>query len=171
MASYQQFAPPPQQQQPQRFSAAAMPYTATAINGAAPARSSIDDDDDQLVEAMERLLSAETNRRMLASSLSACRDGSPAAAAASSHVGPLTASELDILSLCCTKAAHSLSMHSRNLATTTAADAHGFGAVDGDLLTTLCELLEKHVNLAVNVDLVQEAIGIIHKREVKIDQV
>lgn len=170
MASYQQFAPPPQQhqQRPQGFAAAAMPYTATATNGTAPARSSIDDDDDQLVEAMERLLSAETNRRMLASSLSACRDGSPAAAAASSHVGPLTASELDILSLCCTKAAHSLSIHSRNLAT---GAAHGFGAVDGDLLTTLCELLEKHVNLAVNVDLVQEAIEIIHKREVKIDQV
>lgn len=138
---------------------------AQPIQYVAPAMTA--EDDDQLVEAMERLLSAETNRRILASSLSACREGSPAVA--SSNVGPLTASELDILSLCCTKITAN-SGGSNDRSTSATAMPHGFGAVDGDLLTTLTELLEKHVNLAVGVDLVQEAIDVIHKGEVKLDQ-
>ena len=154
MASYQQFAPPPQQL------ATSLPYTAVVPNGTVTARKRAGDYDDQLLEAIERLLSAETNRRMQASSLSACREGSPSTPS-SSEVGPFIASELEILSLCCTRAAQSLGLfHSQNYSTTNAAATpHGFGSVDGDLLTTLCELLEKHVNLAVNVDLVQEAIG------------
>ena len=132
---------------------------------AAMTTSNNNDDNDQLVEAMERLLSAESNRRMMASSFSACRNGSPAAAAAAAHnqtasEGPLMADELDILSLCCTKIASS------------GTTGNGFGAVDGDLLTTLTELLEKHVNLAVNVDLVQESLQYIRSsQDGKLDQV
>lgn len=164
MASYQQFAPPPQQ------TAASIPYTAVATNGGVPARSRVDDYDDQLVEAIERLLSAESNRRMQASSIAACRQGAPSTPS-TSEVGPLIASELEILSLCCTRAAQSLGLVPAQNNSTTGATPHGFGSVDGDLLTSLCELLEKHVNLAVTVDLVQEAIDVIHKREVKMDQV
>jgi hypothetical protein len=51
------------------------------------------------------------------------------------------------------------------------APVEGFVAVEADVLGTLSQLLEKLVNLAVNVDLIHEATTIIHKREMKMDEV
>ena len=140
-----------------------------------------DDDDDELVDALERILSAERNRRITASSLAACKQSAssnnqPASSIGGANSGPLMENELEILSLLCTKnskraaqqaAAAGASTNGSNRQTTT----HGFGAVDGDSLTTLAELLDKHVNLAVGVDLVQEAAAVIQQREINIDQV
>lgn len=71
--------------------------------------------------------------------------------------GPLTPQELAELSFLCT-------------ATTAAADskrgsksstqAVGFAAVEGDQLVALMELLDRHVNLAVSVNLMESAAGI-----------
>lgn len=130
------------------------------------------DEDDELVDALERILQAEGNRRIMASSPSAYMQGG--SAVAPSGGGPLTADELHILSLCCTSAATS-----RNKKPPPGSkkkngkpEAHGgFASVEGDLLTTLTELLEKHVNLAVGVDLIQETVDVVRKREIKVDQV
>jgi hypothetical protein len=144
----QQFMPPPQ-------------AAAAANNGNA--------DDDELIDAIEQILSAEENRRIVAASPSAFRQG--AAPIPNSSAGPLTGQEFSILSLLCTKVASQKANASAVARLPgSSQDPLGFGAVDGDLLTTLTELLEKHVNLAVGVDLVQEAVDVIHKRE-KIDQV
>lgn len=145
----------------------ASPYSvavavAAAAQAAAPVRNGRgnanknaqqDKDDDELLDALERILSAEENRRIMAAAPSAYIDDS-----AGTSAGPLTAQELQILTLLCTKA----SQRRRS--------GGGFASVEGDLLTTLTELLEKHVNLAVQVDLIQEATEIIRSREMKMDQ-
>lgn len=143
-ANSRQFAPPP-------------PAASSASNP----------DDDELVDAIERILSAEENRKIQAASPSACREGNDPIAL--SHGGPFTGHELSILSLLCIKA--SGQDPQGTVGRDDSRGARGFAAVDGDLLSTLNELLEKHVNLAVGIDLVQEAVSVIHKREVKIDQV
>jgi hypothetical protein len=135
-------------------------------------------DDDEMIDAIEQILSAEENRKIQAASLSACRAGaSPIPGGANGE--PLMANELSILSLLCTKAAgykqttttNRTAPNGGNIIQNHSQGPIGFGAVDGDLLSTLTELLEKHVNQAVGVDLVKEAVSVIHKRETKIDQV
>ena len=122
-----------------------------------------DEADDELLDALEQILQAEGNRRDKASSFSAYMQGGNS----SSGTGPLTEHELHILSLLCTRAASTLITNKK---APPGSKKRGFASVEGDLLTTLMELLEKHVNLAVGVDLIQVAMDVIQKGE-KIDQV
>ena len=130
---------------------------------AAASSSRSNPDDDALIDALEQVLSAAENRKIQASSPAACREG--AAPIQGSSGGPLNAQELSILTLLCTKIENDKKTNSN-----TPGAPIGFGAVDGDLLSTLTEFLEKHVNQAVGVDLIQEAIAVIHKHQ-KVDQV
>ena len=142
-----------------------LPYAA-AVGGSSTGRvrvNNADTDDDQLLTALEQILQAETNRRIMASSPSAYMQGGNANGGGS---GPLTKEELRILSLLCTEMAGKQARKPPP-----GSKKRGFASVEGDLLTALMELLEKHVNLAVGVDLIQEAVNVIQLRSTKIDQV
>jgi hypothetical protein len=160
---------PPQQQQ--QLFASPVP-TGTSNSYATTGNNSNDSiaDDDALVDAIERILSAEENRRRLADSPSACMK-TAAIHLPSPNVGPFTDQELKILSLLCTQVSNRLEEAKEQAANgNRVAPVEGFVAVEADVLGTLTELLEKHVNLAVNVDLIHEATTIIHRREMKMDE-
>jgi hypothetical protein len=78
--------------------------------------------------------------------------------------GPLSVQELSELSLLCTVASAmpqvaspQHNQHDNN--------AQGFATVDGDQLVALLELLDRHVNLAARVHLIQDAINVMHQQE------
>jgi hypothetical protein len=81
--------------------------------------------------------------------------------------GPLTVQELSELSLLCTvasampqAASPQHHQHDNNSVVT-----QGFATVDGDQLVALLELLDRHVNLAARVRLIQDAINVMHQQE------
>jgi hypothetical protein len=81
--------------------------------------------------------------------------------------GPLTVQELSELSLLCTvasampqAASPQHHQHDNNSVVT-----QGFATVDGDQLVALLELLDRHVNLAARVHLIQDAINVMHQQE------
>lgn len=87
--------------------------------------------------------------------------------------GPLLPQELADLSLLCS-ANSSSSSKNKNQATTKKSNRQeqqqqedaalkGFASVDGDQLAALIELLDKHVNLAARVSLIEDALNIIKK--------
>ena len=80
----------------------------------------------------------------------------------SSHQqGPLKPQELAELSFLCTAAAaaSSSAAASSNNNSEQAANA-GFASVEGDLLVAVIEMLDRHVNLAVGVHLIDDALKI-----------
>jgi hypothetical protein len=81
--------------------------------------------------------------------------------------GPLTVQELSELSLLCTVASAMPQVaspqhhqHDNNSVAT-----QGFATVDGDQLVALLELLDRHVNLAARVRLIQDAINVMNQQE------
>jgi hypothetical protein len=81
----------------------------------------------------------------------ALQEGHEGASTASSnalkpHLGPLTIQELSELTFLCNTAASGNNPYD------------GFATVEGDQLVALIELLDRHVNLAVAVNLVEQAL-------------
>jgi hypothetical protein len=74
----------------------------------------------------------------------------------------LAVQELSELSLLCTVASAlpqpASPQHDNSCAT-------GFATVDGDQLVALLELLDRHVNLAARVHLIQDAINVMNQQE------
>jgi hypothetical protein len=75
----------------------------------------------------------------------------------SSKLGPLTCAELGELSLLCSLA--------KTLPESTEAEPTGFATVEADQLGALTEMLDRHVNLATGVNLVQQAVKVIEEAE------
>lgn len=94
----------------------------------------------------------------------ACTEGheesSPARQTPLSHAGPLTPRELSELSLLCTSANAARSNNNTSEDTPS-----GFATVEGDQLLALLELLDRHIDSAVSVNFIPEALELLQKEE------
>jgi hypothetical protein len=82
--------------------------------------------------------------------------------------GPLSVQELSELSLLCTVASamsQAASPQHHHQHDNNSVATQGFATVDGDQLVALLELLDRHVNLAARVHLIQDAINVMHQQE------
>jgi hypothetical protein len=82
--------------------------------------------------------------------------------------GPLSVQELSELSLLCTVASampQAASPQHHHQHDNNSVATQGFATVDGDQLVALLELLDRHVNLAARVHLIQNAINVMHQQE------
>ena len=78
----------------------------------------------------------------------ACTEGHESPSKAAPAGGPLTRQELAELSLLCSST-----------------EEEGFAAVEGDQLLALLELLDRHINHAVSVNLIPQALEVLQEED------
>jgi hypothetical protein len=135
------------------------------MKGTSSSSTSVKDPNQKFTETVERIV-----RRVAMQEGREHMEPSQQKQAASQKAGqgPLTVQELSELSLLCTVAsampqvAASPQHHHQH---DNSVEAQGFATVDGDQLVALLELLDRHVNLAARVHLIEDAINVMHQQE------